>query len=112
MKIQLPDGEQHELDENITLKEKLLITKELSERFLPIIHNNWNSNSVKFFLDSLTNYIVWHKEPEDKGTEDKEVLSRKKMEKMVRMKKTSKSVNFTDLSITHKELLGLDGAKQ
>lgn len=111
MKIQLPDGEKHTLDEHITLEDKLVVVKELSEKFLPIIEKNWNSNSVKFFLDSLTNYLVWHKEPEDKGSEDKEILSRKKMEKLVKIKKTSKTTNFTDLSTVHKELLGLEGVE-
>lgn len=105
MKIQLPNGEQLTLDEHISLEEKLQIVKDLSEEFMPLLKLNWHSNSVKYFLDTLANYIVWHKEPEEKGTEDKEILSRKKMEKLVKFKKTSKTTNFTDLSETLKESL-------
>lgn len=111
MKIQLPDGEKRTLDENITIEEKLQVVEELTEHYIELIHKNWDSNSIKFFLDSLVNYLVWHKEPEEKGLEDKVVMSRKKMEKMVRVKKTSKTTNFTDLQNEQKEVLGLDGAE-
>lgn len=71
---------------------------------------NWEKNQIKFFLDSLANYLVWHKENREegkRGSEDKEILSRKKMEKMVRFKKTSKEVNFSDLSKSqHESLFG------
>ncbi|AKQ08551.1 hypothetical protein PQE66_gp245 [Bacillus phage PBC2] len=63
------------------------------------------SNSVKYFLDTLTNYLVWHKEEDEKWTEDKEVLSRTKVEQMVKFKKRSKYVNFSDLSKEQSELL-------
>lgn len=108
VKIQLPNGQQHILDENISLADKKKVVDDLTEEFLPIITEklNWlNNNSVKYFLDSLSNYIVWHKELDEKGLEDKEILSRKKIEKMVRFKKTSKQINFSDLSNNQKELL-------
>lgn len=105
MKIQLPNGQQQQLDENISLADKKKLVEDLTEEWYPILKRNWNSNSVKFFLDTLANYLVWHKEDEEKGKEDKEVLSRKKMEKMVKFKKTSKQVNFSDLSAEDKELL-------
>ena len=98
MKIQLPNGRQHILDEHISLEDKLKVVEDLTEEFINLIQLNWHSNSVKFFLDSLSNYIVWHKEPDVKFTNDKEVLSRKKMEQMVKFKKTSKKINFSDLS--------------
>lgn len=105
MKIQLPNGQQHVLDETISLEEKLKVVEDLTEEFAELIKLNWHSNSVKFFLDTLANYIVWHKEPDKKGREDKKVLSRKKMEKMVRFKKTSKTTNFSDLSAFDAEKL-------
>ncbi|MFQ3543626.1 hypothetical protein Q7A53_06025 [Halobacillus rhizosphaerae] len=112
MKIQLPNGSQLDLDESITLEEKLETVENLTEEWMPVIKDNWYSNSVKYFLDSLANYIVWHKEPDDKGLEDKEVMSRKKMEKLVRFKKTSKTINFSDLSTEYKEaLFGERGAE-
>lgn len=72
---------------------------------MPIIRLNWNSNSVKYFLDTLANYLVWHKEEELKGTEDTEVLSRGKLEQMNKFKKRSKTVNFTDLTVDQRETL-------
>ncbi len=105
MKIQLPNGQNYILDENITLEEKMKVVESLTETWRKIIISNWHSNSVKFFLDSLVNYLVWHKEPEEKGQEDKEILSRKKVEKMTKFKKTSKTINFTDLSEQDRELL-------
>jgi hypothetical protein len=105
VKIQLPDGQQHTLDENLALEEKVKIVNELCNRWMPTIQRNWHSNSIKFFLDSLANYLVWHKEPEEKGLEDKEILSRKKLEKLSKFKKTSKTINFTDLSSYDSERL-------
>src|SRR5690606_18140445 len=108
MKIQLPNGQKSNLDENISFEEKLQIVEDLVEEWMPVIILNWHSNSIKFFLDSLSNYLVWHKEEDEngyKGYEDKEILSRKKMEKLIRFKKDSKQINFTDLSKEHKESL-------
>lgn len=108
MKIHLPDGRQHEIDNNISLEEKIKVVEELVNEWMPIIISNWHSNQVKFFLDSLSNYLVWHKEDREegkRGKEDKEILSRKKIEKMVKFKKTSREINFTDLKSYHKELL-------
>ncbi len=98
MNIQLPNGQKHALDDNITIQEKLKVVEDLTNEFMDVIELNFDSNSVRYFLDSLANYLVWHKEPEDKGTEDKEILSVKKMEKLVKFKKTSKTINFTDLN--------------
>lgn len=72
---------------------------------MPILIMNWHSNSVKYFLDSLTNYVVWHKDDEEKGREDKEILSKHKLEKMNKFKGRSKTVNFTDLTLDQKETL-------
>lgn len=105
MKITLPNGKEKILNDHISIEKKLEIVSELSEEFTVITRYNWDGDSVKFFLDSLASYLVWHKEPEDKGTEDKEILSVKKLEKMNRFKKTSKTVNFSDLSRKDAELL-------
>src|SRR5690606_34727996 len=102
------------------------------EEWNPILSTNWESFSVKVFLDSLANYLVWHKKAKlgkncvlhrmanryvkfswamsesglaEKGQEDKYILSRKKMEMLVRYKKTSKTTNFTDLNESQKEVL-------
>lgn len=107
LEVFLPNGKNILLDENISLEDKIKKTEELTEIWSDEISKNWHSNSVKYFLDSLSNYLVWHKEEEDKikKTEDKYVLSRKKIEKMVKFKKTSKQVNFTDLSKDDKDRL-------
>lgn len=98
MNIQLPDGQKMTLDDHITIQEKLRLVEELTIKFEDIIRENFNSKSIIYFLDSLANYLVWHKELEEKGMEDKEILSVKKMEKLVKFKKTSKTINFTDLN--------------
>lgn len=115
MNIQLPNGQKIILDENISLEEKLQKVEDLSSEWMPIIKLNWHSKSIKFFLDSLVNYLVWHKEDREegkRGKEDREILSRKKLEKMARFKKTSKEVNFSDLSSRDKELLFGEGGNE
>jgi hypothetical protein len=102
MKIQLPNGSQRNLDDNLTLEEKLSVVEDLTEEFDDVILLNWHSNSVKFFLDSLTNYLVWHKEDEEVGKHDKEVMSRNKMN---RMRRGRKDIPFSDLSAKDKEQL-------
>lgn len=113
MKIQLPNGVQEKLNEKLTLEEKLQVVSTYTEEWAESISANWEKDQIKFFLDTLSNYIVWHKEPEIKhagaGSEDKEVLSRKKMEMMNKFKKTSKTINFSDLSTEDSELLFGEG---
>lgn len=111
MKIQLPNGEKLTLDENIKLTQKVQLVESLTTEWHPILLENWDSNSVRFFLDGLANYLVWHKEEEEKNKQDKEVLSIKKVEQMEGKRKAN-SLPFSSLSTIHKELLGLDGAEQ
>ena len=87
MKIRLPNGEQHILKDDITLDEKVKIVEELTEQWKSEIDNCWNSNAVKFFLDSLSNYLVWHKDNKDVNKEDKEVMSRNKTNRLYRGRK-------------------------
>jgi hypothetical protein len=101
MKIQLPDGQRHILDECISLEEKLQVVEELTETWMPTLLLNWDSNSVKFFLDSLTNYLVWHKEPNE-SRHDKEVMSKNKTNRMLRGRKDTL---FSDLSKADSEKL-------
>lgn len=110
VKVQLPDGERINLNEDLTIEEKLSIVFELTKQWRHITDDkkNKNSNSVIFFLDGLANYLVWHKEEEEKNKQDKEVLSIKKVEQMVGKRKGN-SVPFSSLSVTQRENLGLDG---
>lgn len=101
MKIQLPNGKKVTLDDNIELSEKLVLVQHLTDEWMLIIIENWDSNSTKYFLDSLTNYIVWHKEPED-SKEDKEVMSRNKTNRLHRGRK---DIPFSSLSTDVKDLL-------
>lgn len=116
MKIQLPNGKKLVLDESISIEKKLKKVEELTEEFMVTINeyfkSNYNSksksNTVGFFLDGLSNYLVWHKEDEDKNKQDKEILSIKKVEQM-EGKRKAPSIPFSSLSVTNRELLGLDG---
>lgn len=95
MKIRLPNGKQHILKDDITLEEKVKIVEELTEQWKSEIENCWDSNAVKFFLDSLSNYLVWHKDNEDINKEDKEVMSRNKTNRLYRGRK---DIPFSSLS--------------
>lgn len=110
MKIKLPDGQKIELDENISIDKKIDKVKKLLNDYMFEIENNWNSNSIKYFLDGLSNYLVWHKEKAEKGKEDKDILSIKKIEEMIGKRK-SKSMPFSSISTRQKEDFGLDGAE-
>lgn len=108
MKIQLPNGQQRNLDDNLTIDEKKEVVVGLVEEFDDIIHSNWDGNAVKFFLDSMTNYLVWHKSEEESGKHDKEVMSRNKTNRMIRGRK---DIPFSDLSAKDREqLFGERGA--
>lgn len=108
VKIQLPNGDKITLDNNKTLEEKQAIVDELTTEWAEQIQSNWDSNSIRFFLDNLANYLVWHKELEDVGKEDKDVMSIKKVEEMSGKRK-SKSIPFTSLSKPQRESLGFEG---
>lgn len=108
MKVQLPNSDKIELDTNISLKEKMEVVKQLTEEWMSVITQNWNDNKVKYFLDTLTNYLVWHKDGRQngqKGNEDKYVLSKKKVDKLSNHRKDSKTINFSDLPCEIKEIL-------
>lgn len=109
VKIQLPNGEKKTLDENLPLWQKKRLVENLTNQFHPTLIKNWDSNSVRFFLDGLANYLVWHKEEEDRNKQDKEVLSIKKVEHM-EGKRKSKTIPFSKLTTLQKESIGLDGA--
>lgn len=105
VKLQLPNGSKVTLDEDISLDEKKKIVEELIELWMPTIESNWYSNSIKFFLDNLGNYLVWHKEADIKNKQDKEILSVKKIEQM-EGKRRANSIPFSSLSNKNKEILG------
>lgn len=104
--IILPSGVKKGLNKNIPMVEKINSVEELTVEWIDAIHSNWNGNNVRFFLDGLANYLVWHKEEEDKNKEDKEILSIKKIEEMSGERK-AKSTPFTSLTKAQKENIGL-----
>lgn len=131
MKIQLPDGQKKILNESLSLSEKMEVVQTMVDEWDSVLIGNWDSFSVKVFLDSLSNYLVWHKKAKWvgifvlprkcnkyigyrlanmeqgltlQGREDKYILSRKKMEMLVRYKKTSKTTNFSDLNESQREI--------
>jgi len=109
MKILSPIGETIELKTSITLEEKMMKVNELIGKYETEINKNWNSNPVKYFLDSLSNYIVWHKEEEMKNKEDKEVMSHNKVRKLHKF--DDKNINFSTLSESDKSAIGLESDK-
>lgn len=106
MKIQLPNGEKVNLEEDMELQNKIEKVSELILEWSDLIEQNWESINIRFFLDGLANYLVWHKEVEDKGKEDKDVLSIRKIEEMTGIRR-GKGVPFTSLSKSQKEEMGL-----
>lgn len=107
MKIQLPDGTKKVLDENLTLSEKKAVVEQMVDEWNPIILGNWDSLSVRRFLDTLADYLVWHKEEEMKNKQDKVVLSIERVKQM-EGKRKSMSIPFSSLSAFKREFLGLE----
>lgn len=111
MKIQLPNGKSKILDESRDIEYKKRLAFNLSKGFAEVIVANWESKTIRFFLEGISNYLVWHKEEDMKGKQDKEVISLEK-EKQISGKKKSPSLPFSSLSHMQKEILGLDEVKQ
>lgn len=110
MKIQLPNGERLTLSNDLSIEEKMHLVEEMIARWDESIQKNWNSESIIYFLDGLANYIVWHKEDEQKNKQDKIVLSVKRVSQM-KGKRKSMSLPFSSLPILERELLGLEVQK-
>lgn len=108
MIIRLPDGRRHKLDKHLSLEEKCEVVIRLIEDWNSEIHLNWESNSIKYFLNQLSDYLVWHKEDEDVGKEDKDVISERKNVEMIG-KKRGMSTPFTNLSNSLKNKLFGEG---
>jgi len=112
VKVQLPNGEKLTLDLNISIECKLQIVEDLTKEWDSVIQANFrHSKSVRYFLDGLANYLVWHKEEEDKQKQDKEVLSIKKVEQMEGKRKAN-SIPFSSLSTTKKRFIRFRRCKQ
>ena len=104
-----PNGSKINLEEDISIEEKLKVVNGLLSDWDSIFELGWNvnNNRITFFVDGLANYLVWHKELDEKGKEDKEVLSIRKVEEM-EGKRRPMSTPFTYLSDSQKEMLGME----
>lgn len=58
MKIILPNKQVIYLDHELDIDEKLKIVKSLLREWEEVIHENWLSDSVKYFLNSLSSFLV------------------------------------------------------
>lgn len=111
MKIQLPDGKKILLKDNISLEEKMEIVEQLVDEWRDVIKEDrrtWFSNVVKYFLDSLASYLVWHKDENNKGKHDKEVITLRRAKKLKNKKDNNIEVYFADLSDIQKDKLGIE----
>lgn len=69
------------------------------------IADNPSSSKNVYFLNGLSNYLVWFKDIELVNKHDKEVLSRDKMSKM--SKYDSNSIPFSSLSLDESVKYGI-----
>lgn len=105
MMIELPNGNRVELDNEISIDEKLKKVEELILEFEDYISDSWETTKTKFFLNGLSNYLCWHKE--EKYTHDKEVLSKRKVRQMETKIYKNNYINFSELGMNDKIILGL-----
>ncbi|SDX94963.1 hypothetical protein [Thermoactinomyces sp. DSM 45892] len=111
MKIILPNGEVVELDQHLNIHEKKEIVEKLKCEWIDTITKDkyaWFNNNTKYFLDSLANYLVWHKDNIDKCKHDKEVLSKKRVDKLSNFRKDSKEIPFSNLPKEQQQDLGIE----
>ena len=97
MKLKLPNGEKIELNEKLSIKEKLKIVNDLVDEWDEQIHESWFNTKIKYFLDGLANYLVWHKDEHERNTVDKYVLSVVKVEELSGKRK-GKSIPFSSMT--------------
>lgn len=84
MIIKLPNGEEKELDNNISIEEKKKICSELIEEFDEHLYSSWGKQSTTYFLTGLANYLCWHKDEENYRDKEKGILSNSREKQMER----------------------------
>lgn len=110
MKIKLPNGQKTILDDSLTIEEKKEVVFRMTEEWDSLIIENWGSTTIIYFLDSLSNYLNWHKEQivneeggiETDSSEDKEVMSKNKTNRLYRGRRDNV---FSSLSDRDTEML-------
>lgn len=111
MKLQLPNGNRVELPKHETLNDVMRVVNRLLKEFDDTLLDNPTSPKVIYFLNGLSNYIVWFKDEEMKNKHDKEVLSREKTSKMT--KYDPHNIPFTSLGIEESAKYGIiDGDRE
>ena len=104
MNIRLPNGERTSLPQHESIELRLREVEVLILEFENFcIDGNFTQNTI-YFLDGLSNYLVWFRENSD-NTLDKEVLSKNKLKKMENY--DEKNIPFSSLSKEDRIRLGL-----
>ena len=78
MIIQLPDGERRELNNLLSIEEKCVVVENILNEFEDYIIKSWESQNTIYFLNGLSNYLVWHKDEDKKYKHEKNILSKRK----------------------------------
>ena len=97
MNIQLPNGERKVLPNHKNIEERMIEVEELLKTYDEYISTSWETTNVSYFLNGLSNYLVWFKEEDEISKSDKEVLSRRKMTKL--SKYDPHNIPFSSLSL-------------
>lgn len=104
MKLKLPDDETVVLDNSLPIEDKVQQVQQILSEWEDKFHRSWETGKTKVCLDVLSNYLVFHKEEDQKKKEDKYVMSNKKVKQM---KRGTRTTPFSMLPDSHKVLFGL-----
>lgn len=96
MNLQLPNGDRISLPNHNNIEERMFEVENLIDEFDLYITNNPISPKIIYFLNGLSNYLVWFKDEDSINKNDKIVLSKEKMSKM--NKYDPKNIPFSSLS--------------
>lgn len=108
--ISLPNGEERELSNTLSLAEKMEICENLVIEFDAYIEESRDSQPVIYFLNGLANYICWHKNDISERDRDRGILSNEKEKLVTRNRYHSayrKDIVFSDM--TAKEEMDIFG---
>lgn len=105
MNLQLPNGKRISLPNHSNIEERMFEVENLIEEFDVYITDNPISPNIIYFLNGLSNYLVWFKDEDSINKNDKNVLSRDKMSKM--NKYDSNSIPFSSLSPDEQSKYGI-----
>lgn len=109
MKLKCPDGKEIILDDNLDLSEKFQLIKNIANMYDLYITGNWESSSVKFFLNGLSNYIIYHKELDSSNT-NSDIMSKSRIKKLKKFDKNN--VLFSELNLFDQVALGIDSENE